>query len=82
MTIREVTITIPVNNEIDLSTKREPQLDLQARIVAMQLGFKSVRHFEIAAKQALITASIVTPTPNKKHRARRATPQAKMMETA
>lgn len=52
-----VKLEIPVTIELDLSTERELELDLDVRIVALQLGFKSVRHFEIAAKQALVAYS-------------------------
>lgn len=59
------TLTLEVKvstNDLDLSTKQEPHLDLEARIAALKLGFNSVRHFEIAAKNALIQAA-QTPTP-------------------
>lgn len=51
-----IELSIPLDTPHDMTPENEVKLDRAARVAAWVLGYRSVRHFELAAKQALIAA--------------------------
>ena len=62
-------LSLPSPDEkIDLSTEHEQELIQQARISAQLAGYKSIRHFTIAALSAIVEQSQIQFQNEKKPR--------------